>query len=382
MTQEIGNERFVAMDSQHGGIRHGGSNVPPEKYYTADTDDSLPSFGVTYEGEGQYREHLPQALVGKVHQREIDDTLHGFESNNRSAAVEHPFSNKGGSSPVRQAYEEDGERGFRGRVILFSAPNGGIGLSTLLAMVAWYLTRHGSECAIVDGDLRAGGIDVLLGLEHDEGLRMSDIEAPFGRLNSEALQRDLVQWEGIGVLPCNPWKGKRTEWWELKAAVRALQEHNDIVLVDCGLGNEELVQAHLGAELHIVAAELSVLGLARAQAYCDGAGPALGVGTEDAVDIPMSVIGMMPRGAPHTVGSVSAEEAEAYLRLPVLGVIDHDRKLCADIRSGLGVRRIARSNRSSIEAIAEAIEHPQEAVRQSSGEERKRKGRGRHVKNR
>ena len=148
MTQEIGNERFVAMDSQHGGIRHGGSNVPPEKYYTADTDDSLPSFGVTYEGEGQYR----------------------------SAAVEHPFSNKGGSSPVRQAYEEDGERGFRGRVILFSAPNGGIGLSTLLAMVAWYLTRHGSECAIVDGDLRAGGIDVLLGLEHDEGLRMSDIE--------------------------------------------------------------------------------------------------------------------------------------------------------------------------------------------------------------
>ncbi len=43
-------------------------------------------------------------------------------------------------------------------------------------------------------------MDILLGLEQDEGLRWSGIDAPLGMIDGPALIREMLQWDGCPVL--------------------------------------------------------------------------------------------------------------------------------------------------------------------------------------
>ena len=76
-------------------------------------------------------------------------------------------------------------------VITLSGASGGAGTTTLAAMLTRELAKRENECAIVDADVRAGGggLDVLLGIEHESGSRWHDIHAPLGELDGEALRR-------------------------------------------------------------------------------------------------------------------------------------------------------------------------------------------------
>ena len=48
--------------------------------------------------------------------------------------------------------------------VVFSSASGGAGTSVFAAMVAWRLAQRKLQCALVDCDFAAGGIDVLLGI--------------------------------------------------------------------------------------------------------------------------------------------------------------------------------------------------------------------------
>ena len=71
-------------------------------------------------------------------------------------------------------------------------------------MLALTLTERGQSCVLVDADFVAGCLDLLLGLEREPGLRFSQIDAPLGRIEGAALRHELIDWEGIRVLPCDP----------------------------------------------------------------------------------------------------------------------------------------------------------------------------------
>ena len=40
----------------------------------------------------------------------------------------------------------------------------------------------------------------------------------------------------LRVLPYDPWSARQPDWWEVQAAIRALAETNDVVIVDAGQG--------------------------------------------------------------------------------------------------------------------------------------------------
>lgn len=233
-------------------------------------------------------------------------------------------------------------------VVVLSAPSGGIGLSTLSAMLAFALRRHDYKVALVDADFAAGGLDVLLGLEGNPGLRFSDIDAPLGHIEGSALYEELPHWEEIAVLSCDPWNGRIPDRWELQAAVRALSLIGDVVVVDAGRGREiEHVQA-LSEALQISVIELSVLGLARAKTHA--------AMLKDAQCPNVKYAAMKPRGGAKSSGGVSVDEASSYIGTNVSPVFREDAKLCANLLDGLGIQNIGRRNRKAVFALADQIE--------------------------
>ena len=239
-------------------------------------------------------------------------------------------------------------------LVCCSSVSGGIGLSTLSAMVARQVASRGPSCALVDADFRAGGLDVLLGLENEPGLRFGDIEAPIGRIEGEALERGLPHWDGVSVLAHHPWDGDEPQVWEVQAALSALNRVHDIVLVDCADGTVWRMLPELRQAVHLVAVELSVLGLARAGAHLSE----LNVEdeTDDHTSREVMVVGFPPYRSGHrgTV-VVSREEAEDYLGLPLIATVRYDQGLAHDLVEGFGITSIPRGSRVAVEAIVERL---------------------------
>lgn len=86
----------------------------------------------------------------------------------------------------------------------------GVGASTLAALLARELTERGCKSVLVDADLNGGGLDVLLGVEDEDGSRFGDISAPLGKVDGKALLRELPVWDGVPLLACNPWRSEKT----------------------------------------------------------------------------------------------------------------------------------------------------------------------------
>lgn len=77
---------------------------------------------------------------------------------------------------------------FPKNVVIGSAANSGIGLSTTLALLASNIASKKYVVALIDADISNGGLDVLLGLEQDEGRRLQEVQAPLGRLDGYVLR--------------------------------------------------------------------------------------------------------------------------------------------------------------------------------------------------
>lgn len=110
--------------------------------------------------------------------------------------------------------------------VVFSSASGGAGTSVFAAMVAWRLAQRKLQCALVDCDFAAGGIDVLLGIENEPGLRFQTVDIPLGKTEGAALNGELPQWERVGVLASQPWNGSDPEPWTVSAVLEALAQAN------------------------------------------------------------------------------------------------------------------------------------------------------------
>ncbi len=78
-----------------------------------------------------------------------------------------------------------------GRHIAVVGACGGAGASVLATAVAIAAHRAGCSVLLADCDRWGPGLDVLLGLETDGGVRWADLAAPAGRLPADALHRAL-----------------------------------------------------------------------------------------------------------------------------------------------------------------------------------------------
>ena len=233
-------------------------------------------------------------------------------------------------------------------VVVVTGAHAGIGGSALTAMLAWVLHDRAFDCALIDADFDAGGLDVLLGLEGDPGIRFGQIDAPLGRIEGDALNHDLMRWEGVRVLPHTPGETGHPDWWVVQASIQALAGMNQVVLVDAGQGEllERLPQ--FCASMTVVVAELSVLGLARTSAYLQR--------LETWGCMSPLLVGMEPRGLPKTSRAVGIGEAGEYLNRNFVGRIVASPRLGGEIHDGLGIRSVPRCIRGVLETLADRIE--------------------------
>lgn len=87
-----------------------------------------------------------------------------------------------------------------GNVVVIDSVVAGVGTSTLAALLARELSERGLKCVLVDADLQGGGLDVLLGVENEDGSRFGEISAPLGNIDGKALLRELPIW-----MVCHCW---------------------------------------------------------------------------------------------------------------------------------------------------------------------------------
>ncbi|WP_409331357.1 septum site-determining protein Ssd [Trujillonella humicola] len=88
----------------------------------------------------------------------------------------------------------------RGALVAVGAACGGAGASTLAAAVALTAAATGDGALLLDADPWGGGLDLLLGAEHTDGLRWPDLDGLRGRVSGDAVMAALPGVGGVGVL--------------------------------------------------------------------------------------------------------------------------------------------------------------------------------------
>ncbi|KAA8829917.1 hypothetical protein EMO89_07245 [Bifidobacterium tissieri] len=275
-------------------------------------------------------------------------------------------------------------------VIMFLSSSGGVGSTVLTALCAWHLTMRNRTCALVDADFTAGGMDVTLGIETEPGMRWSSVSAPLGRIEPRSLIHELPEWEETVVLAADPWNDGAPDWWEVDAAMRALSEACELVLVDGGHADSEHT-LRMQARVRVVVVELSVLGLARARGLLmrlkesqggggrhgggrhggGGGGGARGGsagararsggrhggpgGIVSLASTTTLLVGIKPAAAPRS-GVVTLDEAEGYLGSPLVAIFTHDRSISRSVLSGTGIPTVPRRYRRSLNTLCDRLE--------------------------
>lgn len=239
-------------------------------------------------------------------------------------------------------------------ILVGMAATDGIGLSTLLSLIARHISEKKYSVALVDADLTHGGLDVLLGLEFDEGRRLQEVDAPLGRCDGYVLCNELLRWDEVGVLAFSPWQGKNPEPWVVEAAIRGLAEACDVVIVDIGAGNsvEKIYRdiPQLASATTLRAVELSVLDLVRFRALLQRLEETQNVET---LSNEFSTVGLCPRGLAAKYYAVNIDDASQYLATPIISCLPYDAHLYSDIIGGYGIRNIP----SSMKPTMNRLEH-------------------------
>lgn len=236
-----------------------------------------------------------------------------------------------------------------GPPILLSAASGGVGLSVLASLVAREFVRCGHSCVLVDADLEAGGLDVLLGVENDRGLRWHDLDVPSGIPDARSVMAALPRWDDVPVLSLRGGEEGCPSADDVVDVVLALAAQGDVV-VDVGRAVHGAVTGGLASVIGIqgmtrlLVVDLSVPGLDRARG-------ALG-GMPRPPDV---VVGMQPRGMKGSRGMVLLPQACEYLGTEILGPVPMHPTLCSDLLSGLGASSVPRSMRRALSGLVDVV---------------------------
>lgn len=275
-----------------------------------------------------------------------------------------PTAALGAGTQVREDQQQDSTSAL---TITVCSATGGVGTSVLSALVALELAGRGLRVGLMDESPECGGLDILLGLEEDDGLRWQDVEAPMGTLDGQAFCSELLTWEGIQVLSAAPWSGSTPDPWEVSAAYRALAEFEDVLVIDSsarspngppGFSKQRraggIVPGSESGGVHhtrLVAVELSVLGVARAKAFINQlcaspTGPA-----------PPCIYVAVPlhSGRRAGKGAISTVEAAAYLGVDFVGVLRPQPALAKNLSAGLGIMKVPKRSAPLISSICDQL---------------------------
>lgn len=193
---------------------------------------------------------------------------------------------------------------------------GGAGASALAAVIARASAADHARTALLDLDEHGPGLDLLLGLEKEPGLRWADLAGDRGHFAAAQLTEALPTWRGVRVLSVD-WRGG-ADAATTGQVVDALASDLDVVVLDIARRQDWAQWAGV-CDVLILLAPCDVLSAAGVQAARRVLGRA---------DLRLVVRGPAPGGL------TAAELAEAC-EVPLLWQMRPERSLAAAIERGV-----------------------------------------------
>lgn len=239
-----------------------------------------------------------------------------------------------------------GGRGGNSPVIGVCSARGGAGASTFAAAVARARARQGPLPAVlVDLDDTSGGLDVLLGIEDQPGIRWPDLRDARGEVPARELVGLLPRWGDVSVLSGDRTRREPVEDEVRADVLRALATEATLVL-DLprpspgaqwwGGDLADAVLLTVRKDLQSVAGALTVAAHVRSQT----------AGTH----VALVVRGRAPAG-------LSTAQIESALDCPVAAVMRSERVLPAAVERGVGPcgARLHRAALHALDHVAESV---------------------------
>jgi secretion/DNA translocation related CpaE-like protein len=212
-------------------------------------------------------------------------------------------------------------------VVVVVGACGGVGASTVSALVARHRAARGRRAALVDLHHGGGGVDVLLGIEGRPGARWPDLQGVRGTVDPADLEGLLPSWEGVEVLSAGR-SGGGPDASAVSAVLAGLAEGCSSVVVDLpahalrrSVGEQDEASALLAgrSDLLLVVGQ-DVRGVSAALGLREGVGPG-----------PAQLV-LRARRPAH----VSPLEVAHVLDLPLLAVLPDSSGLRSAADRGLG----------------------------------------------
>jgi secretion/DNA translocation related CpaE-like protein len=209
------------------------------------------------------------------------------------------------------------------RVLAVVGGRGGAGASTLAVALAVTAVRADQRVLLIDADPRGGGLDLALGLEHEEGLRWPDFAGASGRIDPGVLTESLP---GRGPLAVLSWG--RTEPLPAEAPVTAMtaaltagRRGVDVIVIDLPRCLDEAAAIGAGA-----ADQVYVVVPGEVRAMFSAA-----VTVTEISDF-TDHIGAVVRGP--SPGGLRADEVASGIGLPLLGEVPTEPGLPGAVERG------------------------------------------------
>ena len=161
-----------------------------------------------------------------------------------------------------------GRRTGAGQLLAVVGAVGGVGSSTCATALAVAAAADGRRTVLVDGDLRGGGLDLLLGAEHLDGWRWPQLARASGHVGDLSGQLPFV--DGIdlltGVRGGHGTAPDRIGAEQLAAVLRSTTRSHDLTIVDLPRWlDPELLETARRADLTLLVVRADLRGLAAAR---------------------------------------------------------------------------------------------------------------------
>jgi secretion/DNA translocation related CpaE-like protein len=228
-----------------------------------------------------------------------------------------------------------------GRVISVIGGRGGAGASIFSVAVA----MAAADALLVDVDSWGGGLDLLLGIEAQPGLRWSDVTVEDGRLSLAAVRAALPSHQSVGVLSGTRRDGDIADG-ALRAVVDAGRRGGATVVCDLPRRLTPAVEAALdAADLVVVIGSCDVRSCASVAAM---APTLLAINPN---------VGLVVRGP--SPGGLRSAEVARVAGLPLLATMRPEPKLAERLeRGGLRLRRRSALSAAARRVLALLDRHP------------------------
>lgn len=208
--------------------------------------------------------------------------------------------------------------GATGRMLAVIGGAGGVGTSTLAVGLAWAAAEAGRRVALVDLDAGGGGLDLMLGLEHEAGWRWPSLIGADGFLGD--LHQQLPRLESLALVSHD--RGAVTDLPApaVTAVLRSLRRTHELVVVDAGArpGPGELAGVR-SCDGGLLVSSGEVRGLAAAAHRLRG------------IDAQMPLAAVFSRIRP---GSHGADTVGRALGMPVVATLPPDKRVAACAEAG------------------------------------------------